>query len=238
MISAGADPTNVVGRRAVAFLLDSFLAFLVSAFILYLIGISFYIPGPIIRGSQTQQVNPAAILPYMAAYLCYALATSVVTVAKFGWTPGKLMMGVRIVGWDGHPPGLGRSFARALLRGLLDTLQCLYWVAGFAIMSISKGHKSIPDMAAGTFVIDATYLGRQIIEVGGKIGAGGRSASQEEIQAVHEELAALTGVHVPPGKKATEPFYDKERDTYVVYSQKQEGWMQLDKMSGQWTSLQ
>ncbi len=238
MISAGADPTNVVGRRAVAFLLDSFLGFIVSAFILYLMGMTIFIAGPIVRGTQTQQVNPTAVIPFLAAYLFYELATSVVTVAKFGWTPGKLMMGVRVVGWDGHPPSIGRSFVRAILGGLLDYLQCLYWVAGFAIINISKGHRSIPDMAAGTYVIDGSYLGRQIIEVGGKIGAGARSASQEEIEAVHEELAALTGVHVPPGKKATEPFYDKERDTYVVYSQKQAGWMQLDKMSGQWTMLQ
>lgn len=237
VLTAGADPTNVAFRRALAFIADSILAWVIATGIVALFGFDLYVEGDRINGVATTNINPAAAPIYFAASFFYGVITSVFLVASRGWTPGKLFLGIRVVAWDGRAPGLGRAAARAVTRGLLDLFGCIYWITGYAIINISKGHKAPHDMVAGTYVIDASYYGRVIVEVGGKIGAGHHSASPDLVAKLNAEQAALTGVSVPSGKRATEPFYDKARDTYVVYSQKQQSWLQLSKSSGQWEKI-
>lgn len=68
-----------------------------------------------------------------------------------GQTPGKRVMGLRVVMPDGSPVSPGASFVRNLLR-FADGFLYLYYVA-FLSMSLSGGFKRLGDMAAGTLVV-------------------------------------------------------------------------------------
>ena len=237
MLAAGADPTNVAFRRAVAFIIDQILVSVVAFAAVALSGQSLLVDGPVVNGVQTVEISKSVLpLQWGVSFFYYAL-TAVFLVASKGWTPGKLFMGIRVVGWDGRPPGLAKAAGRAAMSWFLNIFGCFYWVAGYAVINIAKGHKGLNDMVAGTYVIDATYAGRLIIQVGGKVGAGPKSVDPDVMDEIHAQQEAQTGVHVPHGKAATEPFYDKARDTYVVFSQKQNGWIKLDKNTGEWGPL-
>jgi len=247
MLAGGADPTNCVWRRVVAYLADGFIVVLLASLVVAYFQIDLYRSGPLVRGIPTKEYNPAALPIYVAAELFFEVLCGIFLVGARGWSPGKLIMGLRVVGWDGRAPGLGRAFVRGISKGFLSGFGCFYWITGLALMNISKGHKAPPDMLAGTYVIDSSYWGRMIVESQGKVMAGPKTASRETVEMVHAQRAqqaqqvggnVAAGVAVPKGARSTEPFYDKARDTYVVYRPKEGQWMQLDKVSGQWNPLQ
>jgi uncharacterized RDD family membrane protein YckC len=68
-----------------------------------------------------------------------------------GQTPGKRIMGIRVVNGDGTPVKAGASFLRNLLR-FADGFFFLYLIA-FICMAVSPGFKRIGDWAADTLVI-------------------------------------------------------------------------------------
>jgi uncharacterized RDD family membrane protein YckC len=68
-----------------------------------------------------------------------------------GQTPGKRLMGIRVVNGDGTPIRAAASFLRNLLR-FADCFFFLYLIA-FICMSVSPGFRRIGDWAADTLVI-------------------------------------------------------------------------------------
>jgi uncharacterized RDD family membrane protein YckC len=68
-----------------------------------------------------------------------------------GQTPGKRIMGIRVVNGDGTPVRAGASFLRNLLR-FADGFFFLYLIA-FICMSVSPGFRRIGDWAGDTLVI-------------------------------------------------------------------------------------
>ncbi|MGH9229491.1 MAG: RDD family protein [Acidimicrobiales bacterium] len=80
-----------------------------------------------------------------------------------GWTPGKLLFGIRAVAGDGRAPGIGRAIIRWLLF-IVDGL-CAGLV-GLIVALTSKGHRRVGDMAAKTFVVDSKYMGQRIVVPG------------------------------------------------------------------------
>jgi uncharacterized RDD family membrane protein YckC len=68
-----------------------------------------------------------------------------------GQTPGKKMMGLRVVRGDGSPVNPGASFLRNLLR-FADTFMFLYLIAFICILA-SPGFRRLGDWAADTLVV-------------------------------------------------------------------------------------
>jgi len=71
-----------------------------------------------------------------------------------GWagaTVGKWLLGLRIVGPDGHVPGLTKSLVRNVLR-LVDTLPALN-ILGIVLIALSPERARFGDRIAGTRVI-------------------------------------------------------------------------------------
>lgn len=67
-----------------------------------------------------------------------------------GWTPGKLLTGVRVVQKDGAPCGIGRALLRNILR-VIDGLG-LYLVAALLVW-MTPINQRLGDLAAGTLVV-------------------------------------------------------------------------------------
>lgn len=69
----------------------------------------------------------------------------------FGATPGKLLVGLRVVRIDGNRLGAGEVVARNLMR-MVDYLPVLYLLGGAAVLSTAKSQR-LGDMVAGTTVV-------------------------------------------------------------------------------------
>jgi len=68
-----------------------------------------------------------------------------------GQSPGKLIMGIRVIRSDGSPVDPASSFLRNLLR-FADSFFCLFSIA-FISIAASPGFRRIGDWASGTLVV-------------------------------------------------------------------------------------
>lgn len=238
----GGDPTRVVGRRIFGGFLEVIIDAVLLAGLVGLFGVSIetsavYTPVPTdIEDDQAQ------LLVIGLVYALYFLATKVVTLGLWGWTPGMICVGVRCVRWDGRPPGLVRALVRSVFFGIYSQLGCLFLLTAPIPMYLSKGHKGLQDMLAGTFVVDNQWFGHMVIVNADGVVAGPMSVRREEAEkllraeGVHEPSLAL-GTRLPPNAKSGNPFLDKELDTYVVWNVREGGFMAFDKASGTWEPL-
>jgi uncharacterized RDD family membrane protein YckC len=76
---------------------------------------------------------------------------------RAGQTPGKMLVGIRVMSVDGYPPGIIALVVRALVW-LVDVL---FWVpAPLGILTIlaTEKHQRLGDLAAGTLVVRAQQV--------------------------------------------------------------------------------
>lgn len=233
------DPTRVIGRRIIGYLLDSVIDVLVLFGLLALldVGAEPLLAGGVVRPGEDVGVD--SFVTALGLYGIYYVLTRVLMLGMLGWTPGMVLMGIRCVRWDGGPCGLLRALARTLVAGVLFYLGgTLYGILCALIASTSKGHRTPQDMVASTYVIDAMYKGRMILDDDKRVVAGPQAVTREELaremrkQGVSEEF-------VPPNLKVKpgEPTFDKKLDTYVMWDERHSSWMRFDKASGAWERI-
>jgi uncharacterized RDD family membrane protein YckC len=108
-----------------------------------------------------------------------------------GQSPGKLLLGIRVLRGDGSPVNPGASFLRNLLR-FADTFLFLCPVA-LASMLLSKGFRRLGDWTAGTLVVytpqslGVSFVGLDMVSPiqGARVPAGGGgNLSGEEKQGI------------------------------------------------------
>ena len=91
---------------------------------------------------------------WLALILAFALDWFYHTAFEVFWrgqSPGKRIMGIRVVRGDGSPVDPGPSFLRNLLR-FADSFMFLYLI-GFICMMVSPGFRRFGDWAADTLVV-------------------------------------------------------------------------------------
>lgn len=103
---------------------------------------------PFDRVYFTEGLSPAPSLTGLGL----AVLLLVVVQGLRGLTPGKALFGIRTVGEDGRPPGIGRALARWLMWVVDGAPWCLPLVGPITALS-SVGHRRVGDMAARTLVI-------------------------------------------------------------------------------------
>lgn len=191
MYQAAYDPTNQMGKRIGAWLID-----FVFASILAVATFSFAVDGySDISGNLCDQTGPAdqpeevfceqellgqegwAIYDEasdtslffesanlwmpVVAFIGYGVVSFVLIEGIAGASLGKLITGLRVVTIEGRRAGLGRSALRFALW-LVDGLPCcIPLVAPIAGYS-TKGHRRVGDMAAGTYVVDKRFEGQPL----------------------------------------------------------------------------
>jgi uncharacterized RDD family membrane protein YckC len=174
---AQTDPTAVFGRRVVAVIIDWLL---ISVPTLLLASASFeYVENPRAGfcDDYLDQVNGACIAVGDRAYftdgvspastllgLALSIGLLVVLQGLTGFTPGKLLTGIRTVRHDGSAPGIGRAALRWILL-LVDSLPCIPLV-GFITALTSTGHRRVGDMAAKTLVVRSKAMGSPVMVPG------------------------------------------------------------------------
>jgi len=90
-----------------------------------------------------------------------ALLVFVILQGLTGWTPGKLITGIRTVKADGSIVGIPKAFVRWILL-IVDGQPCGLPLVGFITGLTTQGHRRVGDMAAKTFVVDRSAVGSPI----------------------------------------------------------------------------
>ncbi len=179
-----ADPTAVMGRRALAWVLD-LLLFLGLAVGLYAAQAEYVdIPAGVgdtacqqLESTGGNQVASCAVFGDRA-YVLSDTEVATQTLASFGWlvlfivlqgvaggSPGKLLAGVRVVDEQGQRPGIGKSLGRTVLWAV-DGAPWIVPIVGPIVALTTTGHRRVGDMAAGTYVVARADAGRPVVVAG------------------------------------------------------------------------
>jgi uncharacterized RDD family membrane protein YckC len=162
------DPTAVMGRRVVAYLIDAVLAFAAIVIVLALSKHTTYMNAPTNACAQLQDAGVSgycfqtgsrvfvwtgnAPLHADCTGLFVALVNYVVLQGLTGATVGKFLLGLRVVNGHGVRGGVGRSFVRWAFF-LVDLFPYCLPVTGFATALSGHPRRRVGDRVAGTYVV-------------------------------------------------------------------------------------
>ncbi|MEA2438968.1 MAG: hypothetical protein QOH76_392 [Thermoleophilaceae bacterium] len=156
-------PTQVVGKRVAAFIIDGLIVFAINA-ILFL-ALTEKIPGECIGGGVTINgdchgwTDGGKRALWIIVTLTTSLLVYVILPGIKGWSPGKAAMGIRLVNAEGRPPGVLRAFLRYILW-IVDAFPYIIpYLTGFITALNSQRNQRVGDMAAGTYVVDKNAVG-------------------------------------------------------------------------------
>lgn len=158
----GRDPTRVVTRRCIALMIDAFLLAAIPVLTIYLVGHAHVrrgdCPDPLPAGrncigfkDQAMLIDKDSFFLVLAILVVLYLVLFVTVQGVTGASPGKALLGIRVVRPDGTKPGVLRSGVRVLawaIDGLLLLVPVALWSAWF-----TPGHRRVGDWLAGTYVV-------------------------------------------------------------------------------------
>lgn len=154
------DATKVVGRRVAAFVIDFLLTGAVywGLFFLFAERTASKPASSVITslklGDSTYAITGATAALFFLIFLLIGLAYWVLLPGLTGFTLGKAITGVRVVGADGaQPAGIGRNFLRQLLWIADDFPYFIPGLTGFIVALATNRHRRVGDLTAGTYVV-------------------------------------------------------------------------------------
>jgi uncharacterized RDD family membrane protein YckC len=144
----------VLRRRLVALLIDSFIVSAILDVFGNVYGVSRVVSGAALAPGQVgfAPFSTTTALDWPSAVLVF-VAYFTVLEWLFWATPGKLLMGLRVVTMDGGPAPWRACAVRSALR-LVDALPFLYLVGGISVL-VTKNHQRVGDRWARTLVVPA-----------------------------------------------------------------------------------
>jgi len=133
-------------RRAVAAAIDVVIAGLL---VVGVAAIPIARSAPSSHGTGVMFLHPNWLLLVPLIVLFVPAAYGTVFVARYGGTPGKLLLGMRVVTEALAPVGVGRAFA----RHLLSWFSVLTLFLGYLSAPFDRRRRTLHDQLAGTVVI-------------------------------------------------------------------------------------
>ncbi|MDQ3739890.1 MAG: RDD family protein [Actinomycetota bacterium] len=136
---------SVTWRRIGAALLD-----------IVIVGVAFALVNVVADGAMPGggELSLSLEVPSALAFAAIALVYFFVGEAAAGRTPGKQLLGLRVVRTDGTPAGPGPILVRTLLR-VVDL-----FLVGFVVMLITGRQQRLGDLAAQTHVVAESDMPR------------------------------------------------------------------------------
>lgn len=175
------NPTAVVGRRIGAFLIDGLIgvtlifAFALVTFTNTQLGdsitaelqcevINEFSNDLCIQAGTTVYVGTAnEVLVITLIWLAWVLISTMILPGITGWSPGKLITGIRVVKADTfEQAGLGAN----ILRGVLWVVDAFPYFAPIvgSVLLATKDRRRVGDRAANTLVVRADSVGRPPVQ--------------------------------------------------------------------------
>jgi uncharacterized RDD family membrane protein YckC len=158
----GRDPTRVITRRCIALVVDALLLAVLPTVTALVVGHADLrrgdCPDPIPSGrdclsfrEQVMIIDKDAFLVFVGLLVLLYLGVFVLVQGITGASPGKALLGIRVIRGDGTAPGALRSlvrFAAWVIDGLALLVPVALWSAWF-----TPGHRRVGDLLAGTYVV-------------------------------------------------------------------------------------
>ena len=133
-----------------------------------------------ITSTSDNAVQSLAALGYFAFFV---LMQGIV-----GASPGKLVVGLRVVNTEGKRAGVGRSLLRTILW-VVDGAPWILPLVGFITGLTTTGHRRVGDMAASTYVIARKDVGHPV-----STGAPATPPEQGAVSYTHLTLPTIYSV--------------------------------------------
>jgi uncharacterized RDD family membrane protein YckC len=220
----GPNPTRVVGRRVAAYLLNGVFGTLILGAILALFDPDWYRQTDPETGALATDVQLTA----SALQLLWFIINGAILEGLFGWSLGKLLLQLRVVRWDGRPPGPLRGLVRNLMF-IVDLFPYCFPIVGLGTAVSRSDHRRVGDMVADTYVVDAPYFGHLIVRTPDGVHAGPKSVKPEDL--------AAEGVAGAMILRPKQPVFEKSLDTYIVWNEQQQRLLKFDKASETWVPI-
>ncbi len=160
------NPTHVMGRRVVAFIIDYLLLGAAFAGLFYALAThtdqTVHLTGTHLNvtfGRDTYYLQGDDATSFYVIELLVALLYGGVIQGLTGGTIGKLICGIRVMREDGSRPGLGRGVLRWVLLIVDDFPYFIPMLTGFIVALSNDRRRRVGDLAAGTLVVRAGTAG-------------------------------------------------------------------------------
>lgn len=170
------EPTKVMGRRVVASIIDGLVLGAINLGLFFAMAEK-DVAQKVLSGERTADATAygnitindtewsivgGRFMLYLAIVLAvFALVDWVLQGLK-GWTPGKLVMGIRTVKADGTPPGIGKAITRWFLWLADGFPYFIYGLVGFIVAMTNDKRQRIGDKVADTYVVKAGAMGQPV----------------------------------------------------------------------------
>jgi uncharacterized RDD family membrane protein YckC len=254
------DPTAKTGKRVGAYAIDAllltgllFIGFLVSydrvsvpgnicrgevqqqgdqeiAFDMDASGFCFYMNDPS-QGTDESIVADGSVWMMLAFPALYIVLGFVVLTGVAGGSPGKLLVGLRVVREDGSPAGLGPAAIRTALwvvDGFPGYCFCFFApVVGFIVMMTTKRHQRVGDLVAKTFVVPVASAGMPL----GSAASSGHGTPW----GTPAGDPMRTPTPAPDGQGV--PQWDDARKAWIQYSPVRGQWLQHNPLTDTWGQI-
>ena len=137
------------GRRFLAIIIDGVIVFMASLLIGFLVGMIWMFMGWWTSAADWPWSTISIIVMVILSFIYYTGGW----VRSSGQTLGKMMLGIRIVNWDGSPLTSGKM----ILRYLGYVVSALFASLGFIWVAIDKKRRGWHDLIAGTYVVSIMH---------------------------------------------------------------------------------
>jgi len=221
---ASRDPTDVVGRRIFAYVIDILLTLIGFVTVLSLVDYQHRTGAPgdacaILRaqgapisgaayhatciriGSHAWLWNRGDFLTAVDVAALIAILNIVVLQAVTGASIGKHALGLQVVDDKGESAGFGR----VIVRSLFLVVDGVIVLIGLVSVLVTHFHRRIGDFAGGTFVVGKASVGRPVGVVSGAVPYGGAVFAAPGADPV------MGNVYAPPAPVAPDPAWTAPR---------------------------